>query len=94
MGLNISILFVCRVASPTGASAKSGSRAARLVTAMKFGFLPPLCALFGRRPSEPSGTLTRWAGIRKPLQKRKMLIGVPLVGLRALRGFERRGRGM
>jgi hypothetical protein len=33
----------------------------------RFSFLKA----FGRRPSEPSGTLTRWAGIRKPSHKRK-----------------------
>jgi hypothetical protein len=37
------------------------------VSPARFSFLKA----FGRRPSEPSGTLTRWAGIRKPSHKRK-----------------------
>jgi hypothetical protein len=43
------------------------ARGTPCVSPARFSFLKA----FGRRPSEPSGTLTRWAGIRKPSHKRK-----------------------
>jgi hypothetical protein len=43
------------------------ARGTPCVSPARFSFLKA----FGRRPSEPSGTRTRWAGIRKPSHKRK-----------------------